>query len=156
VADKRKSDSGGIGPAAYTIIALAVIGLAVFAYTRFIASRKPESLALSPEAKQYVRNLQLSDVEMKANESYVKQTIVEVNGKITNSGDRPLQVIEIFCVFYDAYGQVDLRQRVPIVSARMGGLKPGETKSFRLPFDEVPESWNHQLPQLVIAGIKFQ
>ena len=58
-------------------------------------------------------------------------------------------------MFYDSYAQVTLRERVPIVSARMGGLKPGETKSFRLPFDDLPESWNHQLPSLVIAGIQF-
>ena len=45
--------------------------------------------------------------------------------------------------------------RVSIVSGRMGGLKPGETKTFRLPFDEIPESWNQALPQLVIAGVKF-
>ena len=44
-----------------------------------------------------------------------------------------------------------LRQRVPIVNAQMGGLRPGETKQFRLPFDTVPESWNNVMPQLVIA-----
>ena len=37
----------------------------------------------------------------------------------------------------------------------MGGLKPGETKSFRLPFDDLPQSWNQSMPQLVIAGVKF-
>jgi hypothetical protein len=58
-------------------------------------------------------------------------------------------------VFYDGYGQMVLRKRVPIVSTRMGGLKPGEVKSFRLPFDEIPSSWNQQMPQLVIAGVNF-
>jgi hypothetical protein len=48
-----------------------------------------------------------------------------------------------------------LRKRMPIVSDRMGSLKPGDTKSFRLPFDELPDSWNHAMPHLVIAGIKF-
>ena len=37
----------------------------------------------------------------------------------------------------------------------VGGLKPGETKSFRLPFDDLPASWNQAMPQLVIAGVKF-
>jgi len=50
---------------------------------------------------------------------------------------------------------VTLRQRVAIVSSQMGGLKPGETKSFRLPFDNLPESWNQTMPQLVIAAVKF-
>jgi hypothetical protein len=40
-------------------------------------------------------------------------------------------------------------------SAGNGGLKPGETKSFRLPFDDLPDSWNQAMPQLVIAGVKF-
>jgi hypothetical protein len=38
----------------------------------------------------------------------------------------------------------------------MGGLAPGETKQFRLPFDDIPENWNQVMPQLVIAQIQFQ
>jgi hypothetical protein len=44
-------------------------------------------------------------------------------------------------LFYDVYGQVVLRERVPIVSKKAGGVGPGETKAFRLPFDSIPESW---------------
>jgi len=115
----------------------------------------PADLPLTPEAKAYVRNLQLNDVTMKGAQSYFNQVVIEIEGKITNAGDRDLGVVEIYCIFYDSYGQLVLRKRLPIVSERMGGLKPGETKSFRLPFDELPESWNHAMPQLVIAGIKF-
>ena len=46
-------------------------------------------LPLTPEAKAYTRNLQLSDVEMKANENYFQQTVVEIEGKIANTGARP-------------------------------------------------------------------
>jgi len=63
--------------------------------------------------------------------------------------------VELYCVFQDYRGQVNLRQRVAIVSPQMGGLKPGETKSFRLPFDNLPDSWNQTMPQLVIASVKF-
>jgi hypothetical protein len=125
------------------------------AYLMFASGRKQADTPLTPEAKAYTRSLQLSDVSMKATESYLKQRIIEIEGKIGNAGDRPLDVVEIYCSFYDVYGQLVFRPRVPIVGSRMGGLKPGETKSFRLPFDEVPDSWNKQMPQLVIAGIKF-
>ncbi len=138
----------------YIVGAVLVLGGAMFAYLERSKPTSPD-LPLTPEAKAYVRNLKLADVDMKASESYFKQVVVEISGKIENAGDRDLSVVEIYCVFYDTYGQLVLRKRLPIVSQRMGGLKPGETKSFRLPFDEIPESWNHAMPQLVIAGIKF-
>jgi hypothetical protein len=92
---------------------------------------------------------------MGAHESYLKQSVVEITGNIENKGDRKLALVEITCVFYDAYGQVVLRERVPIVSQKIGGVAAGETKPFRLPFDSIPESWNQMMPQLVIARIDF-
>lgn len=107
---------------------------------------------LTPDAKAYVRNLELSDVTMKATESYVQQMVTEIEGKITNGGPRPIKQVDVFCIFYNKYGEVVLRKRVPIVT---NVVQPGSSRSFRLPFDEIPESWNNQMPQLVIAGIEF-
>ena len=107
---------------------------------------------LSADAKAYVRNLQLTDVTMKATESYVGQTVTEIEGKIANAGDRTVQHADVYCVFYNSYGEVILRERVPIV---VTSLKPGETRAFRLPFDDIPGGWNNQMPQLVIARIEF-
>ena len=108
--------------------------------------------ALTAEAKTYVRNLKLSEVSMKATESYVGQTVTEIEGKITNAGDRIAKHIDVYCIFYNAYGEVVIRERVSIVASP---LKPGETRAFRLPFDDIPEGWNNQMPQLVIAHIEF-
>ena len=108
------------------------------------------------EAKAYVKNLKFSEVELKAVESYMKQAIVEITGKITNAGDRPVSLVEVNCIFYDPYGQLVLRERVAIVRPKTGGLKPGETKSFRLPFDTLPPSWNQSMPQFVVAQIVFE
>jgi hypothetical protein len=131
-------------------VALAIAGGLLW----FVNRPKPvEATApLSADAKSYVRNLQLSDVTMKATESYVGQTVTEIEGKIANSGTRTIQHAEVYCVFYNAYGEVILRERAPIV---VTNLKPGETRAFRLPFDDIPGSWNNQMPQLVIARIEF-
>jgi hypothetical protein len=144
-----------LGTQAYIVAAVAVIVAAGLFYYFHKAPGPAPQLPLTPDARAYVPSLKLSDVDMHASESYFNQVVVEISGKISNAGVRNLDEIEIYCVFYDAYGQLVLRKRVPIVSTRMGGLKPGETKSFRLPFDELPDSWNHMMPQLVIAGIKF-
>jgi hypothetical protein len=156
VVTETKSTRKSIPVAVAAIVVLLAVGGAAFWYLDHQAGRQPDQgPALSAEARQYVHNLKLSDVEIKAKESYIKQTVVEIVGKIANTGDRPLQSVELNCVFYDPYGQVVLRERVAIVRGRSGGLKPGETKSFRLPFDNIPESWNQGLPQLVIAQVIF-
>ena len=145
-----------IPPAAIVIGILVLAGLAGFWYLDRAAKRPaPPPPPLTGPAKAYVKSLKLSDVNMTANESYMKQAVVEITGKIENAGDRVLEVVEINCIFKDAYGQMVLRERVPIVSKKMGGLAPGETKSFRLPFDHIPESWNQALPDMVIARIDF-
>lgn len=139
------------------IVGLLVAGAMGFWYldrqSRQISTEVP---ILTQEAKAYVRYLKLSDVGMQATDTYLGQTLVEIEGKIANAGDRHLKLVEINCVFYDPWGQVVLRQRVPIVRSRGGGLAPGETKDFRLPFDDLPQSWNQGPPQLVIAQIVFE
>lgn len=115
----------------------------------------PEEPVLTPEAKAYTKNLQLSGVQIKATENALGQTLVEILGEITNAGARPLALVELNCVFYDINGQAIYRERVPIVRTRDGVMQPGETRKFRLPFDTVPEQWNQAMPQLVIARIVF-
>jgi hypothetical protein len=149
---------GGAPVVLIVVLAVVAIGAAVVLYLNWRWSHRDTTPpALTEEARMYVHNgrLQLSEVEMSAKENFAQQTLVEITGKITNTGDRYVKLVEINCVFFDPYGMVVLRERLPIVSARSGGLKPGETKSFRLPFDTIPQSWNQIMPQLVIARIVF-
>ena len=154
---KAIAQKESIPPMAIVIAMVLALGIAGFFFLER-ASRQPPPPPppLTDEAKAYVRNLKLANVDMKAHESFLKQAVVEITGDITNAGDRVLKSVELNCVFYDPYGKVLLRQRVPIVSARTGAVAPGDTRSFRLPFDTVPEGWNNVMPQLVIAGISFQ
>jgi hypothetical protein len=110
---------------------------------------------LTPEARVYLKKLALSDVQMQANEGYMTQALVEIEGKIGNNGDRVVKLIEVNCVFRDPYGQVVLRERQAIAGRQTGNLAPGVTKGFRLAFDSIPDSWNKQMPDLVIAQIQF-
>lgn len=141
----------------YVAGVLALLGLGGWGYLRYLDQHPAGALELTDDAKAYVRgnNLRLAGVEMKAADTYLQQSVVEITGKIANAGQRPIEVVDVFCVFRDTYGQLVLRRRLSIVSAKMGGLNSGETKSFRLPFDDLPESWNRVMPQLVIAGVKF-
>ena len=132
-----------------------LLGGAAFWVLQHSSPPRAAKPVLTGDARAYVKFLKLSEVEMKAHESYFKQSVVEITGKIGNEGNRVLNLVEINCVFTDTAGQVVLRERVPIVSQKTKGLAPGEIKSFRLAFDNIPESWNQALPQLVIAQIVF-
>lgn len=109
----------------------------------------------SDEAKAYLPNLALSDVSMQATENFMKQRVIEVNGKITNKGNRPLRSIDVYCLFYGVTGQEIHRELLPIVNAKNAPLPAGETRPFRLPFDAVPDGWNQVMPKMVVAEIKF-
>jgi hypothetical protein len=156
VAVKTIKEQKSIPVAVLVGVVVVILGAGFFLYLDR-ASRQPPPPPgpLTGEAKAYVRNLQLADVDMQKHESYMKQAVVEITGKIGNKGSRTLNNVEINCVFYDPYGQVVLRERVPIVSQKIGGLAPGEIKNFRLAFDNIPDSWNQAMPQLVIAQIIF-
>ena len=146
-----------IPPLAIVLGLLVIVGGAGFWFLDRKANQPPPPPPpLTTEARAYVRNLKLSNVQMNAHTSYLGQQIVEITGSVANAGERRLALVEINCVFYDAYGQLILRRRVPVVSRKMGGLAPGENKQFRLPFDDIPDSWNQVMPQLVIAQIQFQ
>lgn len=150
-----RREKQGISVQMVVAACVVLLGLVVWFYFDRFAAKPIQDPPLTPEGKAYAENLRLSGVGMKATDSYAGQTIVEIEGKIGNIGARPLESVEIYCVFSDPYGQLILRRRLPIVSAKMGGLKPGETKPFRLPFDDIPQSWNNEIPRLVIASVKF-
>jgi hypothetical protein len=159
--EKKKA---AIPPAAIVGVVVVLLGAAGFLYLNQLANRPPEAPPpLSGPAREYIKHLAFvaadgqtqENPKMEAHESYLKQSVVEITGNIKNNGDHVLDVVEINCVFYDPYGQVVLRERVAIVGKKTGKLAPGEWKSFRLAFDNVPEGWNQAMPSMVIARIDF-
>ena len=151
--DKPKSSIVGIP--LFVGIAILLIGGMVYGYIYLAGTAAQKPIDLTPEAKAYIGNLKLSGVEMKAADSYLGQRITEIAGTITNAGPLGIVSVAVICVFYDSLGQVVLRERVTIIGPKTGGLRPGEAKSFRMPFDGISENWNKEMPALVIASIQF-
>ncbi len=93
---------------------------------------------------------------MKATENFMKQQVVEVVGKISNTGTRPIEHIDVYCIFSGINSNEVYRERVPIVASKAGqALGPNQTRAFRLPFDSLPDTWNQAMPRLVIAKVVF-
>jgi hypothetical protein len=85
----------------------------------------------------------------------MEQQVVEIEGKIANNGPRTLESVDVYCYFSDVNGRQIYRERVPILKSKGAPLRPHEVRSFRLPFDSLPEGWNQAMPKLVIAQITF-
>jgi hypothetical protein len=152
VVSKAREENRINVPLVIVLALLPVVGGVIWYANKRAAEPPPPPAVATAEAKEYVKNLKLSGVDMKATENFAGAAVVEITGNIANQGDRTLTRVDLSCVFYDVNGLVVLRERVPIVKAT---LKPGETKPFRLAFEGVSQNWNQTLPQMVIAQIDF-
>lgn len=155
--DRKKLQQTRSTPIVPILGAIALLALAVFGYFRWLDSQPDATDAvLTDEAKAYLANLKLTDVTMSAKDDALGYTLVEINGSVSNNGDRVVEVVEINCIFREINGIEIGRQLAQVVRQRDGALNPGETRSFRLPFDNIPDGWNQNLPNLYIAQIGFQ
>ena len=119
------------------------------------AGRDDSRAVLTDAARDYLAHLDLSNVTMEARDDALGQTLLEITGEITNLGESEVLVVEANCVFRDVNGSELERQRAALVSERTGSLVPGDTQTFRMAFDSVPQGWNQIVPDLFIAQIQF-
>ncbi|MEP6713945.1 MAG: FxLYD domain-containing protein [Terriglobia bacterium] len=146
-----------ISPASIVIGLAGVLILGVFGWLTFgYKPAPPVPPVLTEEAKQYRTSLGLTNVHMQAAESYVQSRLVEILGDITNKGNRRVKAIQVTCLFTDYSGHEIARERVYVFGPSTGTLEPGQTKTFRMAFDTIPESWNQALPTLIVAQIQFE
>lgn len=135
------------------VLAVAAAGAVLFYLQQ--AGQGDSDAVLTDAARAYLPNLDLSNVAMEARDDALGQTLLEITGEITNLGEREVVVVEANCVFRDVSGTELERQRSALVSERTGALSPGDTQTFRMAFDSVPEGWNQIVPDLFIAQIRF-
>jgi len=133
-----------------------ILGTALAMYMWRESSQRVEvEPTLSEAAKGYLSLLDLSEVQMEANEDALGQTLLTIEGTVTNLGEKTVTLAEINCVFRDVNGMEIAREKGRIVRDRGGPLAPAEQKAFRLPFDNVPDDWNQMLPSLYVSQILF-
>jgi hypothetical protein len=144
-------------PLAYILstVLVAIALVAAFLYLRRPGPKDLQNGPASAEARAYVSSLALSDVSMKATENFMKQQVVEIEGRISNNGPRPVETVDVYCLFHGVDGHEIYRERSPIVRKKGAPLKPSEIRPFRLAFDNLPDGWNQAMPTLLIAQITF-
>jgi flagellar basal body-associated protein FliL len=113
----------------------------------------------------YAANLKFSDMKTSAAQNFVGATVSYIDGIITNTGDRAVSHAVVQITFKDELGQTAQREELPIRVLRTGGpydeavdlnlspLAPGQSKPFRLTFENISTQWNHAYPELQITQV---
>lgn len=146
------------------IISIVLIVLAGFAITllverhsspQFPAATTESRPPLGPEQKAYLPLLVFGEFHMSAAENFLGNTVIYLDGKVTNRGDKPVRSLDVELNFVDTLNQVVLRETAHPLTRRAGPLAPGETRPFRVTFEHMPADWNQTPPTAKAVYVQF-
>ncbi len=144
-----------------TAIALLVLGLVL----RYLPSetRRAQARTTAPSVQESPSDLRFSGVQISRAPD---GEAVYVDGLVTNEGSAHVSGATAQVDFYDSDGAVIANVQQPLVGMAHGGtdlvrnefarnpIGPKEMRFFRLAVENVPPTWNHELPQLKIIEVK--
>jgi len=143
------------------LIGIAVVGIVVGLLA--LIFRAEEKKPAAPPA--YAASLKFSDMKTSAAQNFVGATVSYIDGVITNAGDKTVIHAVVQVTFKDDMGQTAQREELPLRVLRTGGpydeavdfnlspLAPGQSKPFRLTFENISAQWNHAYPDLEITQV---
>ena len=140
------------------IIVAVIVGILLLV---FRAEQKPPT-----QPPPYAANLKFSDLTASAAQNFVGATVSYLDGTVTNTGDKTVIHAVVQVTFKDDMGQTAQREEVPLRVLRTGGpydeavdfnlspLAPGQSKPFRLTFENISAQWNHAYPEMKVTDIR--
>ena len=143
------------------LIGIVIVGIVVGILALIL--RHEQKKPAAPPA--YAANLKFSDMKTSAAQNFAGQTVSYIDGAITNTGDKTVIHAMVQITFKDELGQTAQRDELAIRVLRTGGpydeavdlnlspLAPGESKPFRLTFENISAQWNHAYPDLQITQV---
>lgn len=143
------------------LIGIVIVGIVVGVLA--LIFRSEEKKPATPPA--YAAYLKFADLKTSAAQNFVGATVSYLDGSITNTGDKTVTHAVVQVTFKDDMGQTAQREELPIRVLSTGGpydeavdlalspLAPGESKPFRLTFENISAQWNHAYPELQITQV---
>ncbi len=143
------------------LVGIVIVGIVVGVLA--LIFRAEQTKPTPPPA--YAANLKFSDLRVSAAQNFAGATVSYLDGAITNTGDKTVTHAVVKVTFKDDLGQTAQREENPIRILRTGGpydeavdlslspLAPGQSKPFRLTFENISAQWNHAYPDLQITQV---
>jgi hypothetical protein len=111
--------------------------------------------AATQEAPDYLANIKLADIHLSAEANFLNQQVTYLDGSVTNAGQKTVRQLKVRLFFRDVMERVILKEDHDMLAAQQP-LAPGQTRTFQIRFDRIPESWNRQVPYLQLISLRVQ
>ncbi len=143
------------------LIGIVIVGVIIGILALILRSQQKPPAEPSP----YAANLKFSDLKASAAQNFAGATVSYLDGVITNTGNQTVIHAAVQVTFKDDMGQTAQRDELPIHVLRIGGpydeavdlnmspLLPGQSKPFRLTFENISNQWNHAYPDLNVTQV---
>ena len=149
------------------IIALAVVLIAIIALV--VVSRRHEpansgGAGLAPP-DPYAASLPITNLRMSQAGNMAGSQTTYIDGQIANTGPKTVTAITVQVAFHGFTNPIAKKETMPLPLIRMrepyvdtqpvsaAPLAPGDTRDFRLIFDNIPEDWNQTYPEIRIITV---
>ncbi len=140
--------------AAVAALAVAVLAVGWYSLRRTPPPRPPATGVLDPADRLCLNGLAFEDLELSRAENFLHQEVTFVSGRIVNHSDCVFADLAVEVTFRDRDGRPVLQQVRSVLGVSPVPLQPGEARRFELGFENVPESWNVQVPDLRVVSLK--
>lgn len=144
-----------------TAIALVVLVLVVRYLPR--GARNAQADAAPTAVRSAPSDLRFSNVQIS---QAVGGEALYLDGLITNDGKARITGVTAEVDFHDARGQLVASVQKPLAGMSHGGtdlvrnefarnpIQPSEMRFFRIAVEQVPPTWNHEVPELKVVEVK--
>lgn len=141
--------------AAVSFIAVVVAVLVLFSAKNSGAPGRAATSEPANAASAYAPQVAFSDLHLSAEENFLGQQVVYLDGKLINSGAKTVRLVKVRLIFRDVMNRVILREEHNVFGPSES-VGPGLAKSFQIRFDAVPDSWSRQVPQMQIVSLRAE
>jgi hypothetical protein len=130
--------------------------------------RPPAALPISAATDPYAANLVFGQLKMSEAANLAGGKSTYLDGQITNRGSKTVSAITVQVLFRDFAHEVAwndtqplriIRTREPYIDVEplsAAPLAPGDSRDFRLIFDNVPQDWDGAFPEIRIIHVELK
>ena len=144
----------------------AALFLGLFVIAGFLAScgRPSESEqaltgvlhAGDPAYDRYVSHVELRDIKIRMGLNFNKKRIVMLSGVISNTGDRPIDVVQVKVSFFNYEQLVSESIHTPLKPGPYTpAIQPLREWAFSFYIEEIPKGWGGSHAEMSLYGLRF-